>query len=153
MASRMAGIRDSLVAHLVAGKPYSIDPVSIFASWFPYLEREELGARTEIVVAMADTFSESSTRSTTKFARTEESLELGVLARRAIDWTRIAEGDRMATFAEELWDQVATHQPGTIEGHAVYLRGVRFDPFLVPEYLTEYRVFETRILASYLVDL
>lgn len=149
MACRVAGLRDSLKTHIETGEPYNIAPVTISVTWFPYLERELIGTKTEIVVAPVEMAAEAIARSSSSFARQEESIDLAVHVRKTADRTNTADVDRVAELVEQVFDQVKTHEPGTISGEKYTLRGVRYEPFFDPAGLVEFRVFEARILASY----
>lgn len=149
MASRIAGLRDSLKEHIDDGTPYVITPVTTSVTWFPYLERELIGTKTEIVVAPLDMNAEALARSSSSFARQEESIEIAVHVRKTADRIRTTEVDRVSELAEQVFDRVKTHSPGAIGDHKYTLRGVRWDPFFDTSELVEYRVFEARIVASY----
>jgi hypothetical protein len=150
MASRIANLRDSLAEHIADGSPYVIHPITVSTTWFPYLERENLGSKTEVVVAPFDAKQSAAARSSSSFARMEEAIEIAVHVRRNADRLKTSDVDRVAELAEQIMDRVATHVPGTIDDIRFMLRGVVTDPLFDPGELVEYRVFESRIVASYL---
>ena len=146
MASRFATLAQSLLDHIEDGKPYSLSNVRFTRRWLPFFDRSEIGVHPHIVVVPGVMSSTISNRG--RLHRTESTVHVYVQA--AVDHTQVENVDRLANLAEEVLAQTNSHEPGDIVSVPYGIGPVTFEPVMVDEFLTEQRMFTSRITANYL---
>ena len=139
MASYVVTVADAIKTHINAGAPYSITPISLERRWLPYFERVAIGTATKVVVVPNNATQSLLTRS-----QRQIDIVVDVFVQKAINWETLAEADAMCVLAEQINDRIHA-LPSVAFGSNKVSRGqVTFEPLVVGEHMTEFRLWTSR---------
>lgn len=153
MGSLLTEIAASLKTHLEAGQySFASYELAIERKVIPYFERAELGSLKRIVVTpgTSNQLLVARTNLTIPY-RQQYNLTEDINIQAAVDYNDLETTDGLAVLADEVMTQASSHQPGIVGQVQVTMIGVKYEPVLVVEDLIQYRIFNSRMVAEYVV--
>lgn len=138
MASYIVTVATGIKTHLEGGS-YTTTP-TFERRWLPYLDRVAIGTATKVVVVPNGTTQEQLSRG----QRLHE-IVIDAFVQKAIDWETNSEADAVSELAEQINERMHVLPSVAFGSNVVNRARVTFEPFLVGEHLTEYRIFTSRV--------
>lgn len=142
MASYIATIAEQLKTHLSGGS--YVVAATVERRAIPYFDRKSIGTSRKVCVVPNDATQVQFTRS-----KRSHEIAIEVFVQAAIDWENLTEFDQVTELAEQVNDRCPLLPQISYGSEKANWIASTFEPFYVPEHMTELRMFTSRIINRY----